>query len=135
MCSVMLTDIPERRNMTNTLENNQETYNGAFGEVRIADDVVASIAGLVALEVEGVDSMVSAIQNTVVSKLGMNNPTQGVKVEILDNRVKARLSVVLKNNVQAIQVCEKVQERVKSAIESMTGLDVYEVNVKVEGIK
>lgn len=135
MCSVMLTDIPERRNMTNTLENNQETYSGAFGEVRIADDVVASIAGLVALEVEGVDSMVSAIQNTVVSKLGMNNPTQGVKVEILDNRVKARLSVVLKNNVQAIQVCEKVQERVKSAIESMTGLDVYEVNVKVEGIK
>lgn len=135
MCSVMLTDILERRNMTNTLENNQETYNGAFGEVRIADDVVASIAGLVALEVEGVDSMVSAIQNTVVSKLGMNNPTQGVKVEILDNRVKARLSVVLKNNVQAIQVCEKVQERVKSAIESMTGLDVYEVNVKVEGIK
>lgn len=121
--------------MTNTLEVNQDKNKSEFGEVRIADDVVASIASLAATEVEGVDSMANDISNAVVSKLGMNNLKHGVKVEILENDVKVRLAIVLKNNIQAIAVCKKVQERVKTAIESMTGLHVTEVDIKVEGIK
>ncbi len=121
--------------MTNTLNINQDSDNIEFGEVRIADDVVASIASLAAAEVEGVDSMANGLSNAVASKLGMSNLTHGVRVEISENTVKVKLALILKYNVHAVAVCEKVQERVKTAIESMTGLDVVEVNVKVEGIK
>lgn len=131
----MLTGLQERRNMTNTLNINQDSDNIEFGEVRIADDVVASIASLAAAEVEGVDSMANGLSNAVASKLGMSNLTHGVRVEISENTVKVKLALILKYNVHAVAVCEKVQERVKTAIESMTGLDVVEVNVKVEGIK
>lgn len=121
--------------MTNTVETSQDFSKSEFGEIRIADDVVASIASLAAMEVDGVDSMANDISNAVVSKLGMNNLTHGVKVEISENEVKAKIALILKNNVHAVTVCEKVQERVKSAIESMTGLHVEKVDVRVEGIK
>lgn len=120
--------------MTNTVEMSQDMYKNEFGEVRIADEVVAIIAGLAATEVDGVISMANDITNAVVAKLGMSNLSHGVKVDIQENDVKVKLSLVLKSSVQAISVCAKVQEKVKSAIESMTGLHVVEVDVKVDGI-
>ena len=88
-----------------------------IGEVQIADEVVAIIAGLAATEVDGVDSMAGNITNELVGKLGMKN-----------------LSLNIKYGFSIPEVCEKVQDKVKSAIENMTGLTVLDVNIKIAGV-
>lgn len=105
-----------------------------IGEVQIADEVVAIIAGLAATEVEGVDSMAGNITNELVGKLGMKNLSKGVKVDVTEEHVSADLSLNIKYGYNIPEICEKVQERVKSAIENMTGLTVLDVNVKIAGV-
>lgn len=104
------------------------------GEVRIADEVVAIIAGLAATEVEGVASMAGNITNELVGKLGMKNLSKGVKLTVIDHTVTVQLSLNLEFGYSVPEVSGKVQERVKAAIENMTGLEVLEVNVQIEGI-
>ena len=105
-----------------------------IGEVQIADEVVAIIAGLAATEVEGVDSMAGNITNELVGKLGMKKLSKGVKVDVTEEHVSADLSLNIKYGYNIPQVCEKVQDRVKTAIENMTGLTVLDVNVKIAGV-
>ena len=105
-----------------------------LGEVQIADEVVAIIAGLAATEVEGVDSMAGNITNELVGKLGMRNLSKGVKVDVTEEHVSVDLSLNLKYGYNIPEVCEKVQERVKTAIENMTGLSVLDVNIKIAGV-
>ena len=105
-----------------------------IGEVRIADEVVAIIAGLAASEVEGVDSMAGNITNELVGKLGMKNLSKGVKVDVTEEHVSVVLSLNLKYGYSIPAVCETVQEKVKNAIENMTGLTVLEVNIKIAGV-
>lgn len=105
-----------------------------IGEVQIADEVVAIIAGLAATEIEGVDSMAGNITNELVGKLGMKNLSKGVKVEVTEEHVSVDLSLNIKYGYSIPSVCEKVQEKVQSAIENMTGLTVLEVNVKIAGV-
>lgn len=105
-----------------------------LGEVRIADEVVSIIAGLAATEVEGVSSMAGNITNELVSKLGMKNLSKGIKVEITENVVKADVALNIRFGYAIPEVSEKVQERVKSAIENMTGLNVSSVNVRIAGV-
>ena len=105
-----------------------------IGEVRIADEVVAIIAGLAATEVEGVDSMAGNITNELVGKLGMKNLSKGGKVDVTEEHVSVVLSLNLKYGYSIPAVCETVQEKVKNAIENMTGLTVLEVNIKIAGV-
>ena len=105
-----------------------------LGEVQIADEVVAIIAGLAATEVEGVDSMAGNITNELVGKLGMKNLSKGVKVDVTEEHVSVDISLNVKYGYKIPDVCEKVQERVKTAIENMTGLVVLDVNVKIAGV-
>ena len=105
-----------------------------FGEVRIADEVVAIIAGLAATEVEGVDSMAGNITNELVGKLGMKNLSKGVKISMTEDHVSVDLSLNMKYGYSIPAVSEKVQDKVKSAIENMTGLMVLEVNIKIAGV-
>ena len=105
-----------------------------IGEVQLADEVVAIIAGLAATEVEGVDSMAGNITNELVGKLGMRNLSKGVKVDVTEEHVSVDLSLNLKYGYNIPEVCEKVQERVKTAIENMTGLSVLDVNIKIAGV-
>lgn len=105
-----------------------------IGEVQIADEVVAIIAGLAATEVEGVDSMAGNISNELVSKLGMKNLGKGVKVTVTEEHVSVDLSLNIKYGYGIPAVSEKVQERVKTAIENMTGLIVLDVNIKIAGV-
>ena len=110
-------------------EENQNGYmipgEEGFGQVQIADEVVAIIAGLAATEVEGVASMAGNITNELVSKLGMKNLSKGVKVSVENGVVKVDLTP---------KTSEKVQERVKSAIENMTGLTVSDVNIRIASV-
>ena len=105
-----------------------------IGEVQIADEVVAIIAGLAATEVEGVDSMAGNITNELVGKLGMKNLSKGVKVTVTEEHVSVDLSLNMKYGYSIPAVSEKVQDKVKTAIGNMTGLTVLEVNIKIAGV-
>ena len=106
-----------------------------MGEVKIADEVVAIIAALAATEVEGVASMAGNITNEMISKLGMKNLSKGVKVDVLEGVVTVALALNMKYDYSIVETSTKVQERVKSAIETMTGLEVADVNIKVAGVE
>ena len=105
------------------------------GEVKIADEVVAIIAALAATEVEGVASMAGNITNELISRVGMKNLSKGVKVDVLEGVVTVSLTLNLKYNYSVVEVSGKVQEKVKNAIENMTGLEVADVNIKVAGVE
>ena len=105
-----------------------------IGEVQIADEVVAIIAGLAATEVEGVDFMAGNITNELVGKLGMKNLSKGVKVDVTEEHVSADLSLNIRYGYNIPSVSEQVQEKVSTAIENMTGLTVLDVNVKIAGV-
>lgn len=105
-----------------------------IGEVQIADEVVAIIAGLAATEVEGVDSMAGNITNELVGKLGMKNLSKGVKVDVTEEHVSVDLSLNIRYGYSIPSVSEQVQEKVSMAIENMTGLTVLDVNVKIAGV-
>ena len=105
------------------------------GEVKIADEVVAIIAALAATEVEGVASMAGNITNELISRLGMKNLSKGVQVDVLEGVVTVSLTLNLKYNYSVVEVSGKVQEKVKNAIENMTGLEVADVNIKVAGVE
>lgn len=105
------------------------------GQVQIADEVIAVIAGLAATEVEGVSKMSGNITNEIVSKLGMKNLSKGVKVTIDGEQVSVVLNLVLNYGVSIPKTSKEVQEKVKAAIENMTGLTVTEVNIRIAGIQ
>ena len=92
--------------------------NGSLGEVQIADEVVAIIAGLAATEVDGVGSMAGNITNELVGKLGMKNLSKGVKVDVLEDVVCVDLALNIEYGFNILETSKKVQERVKSAIEN-----------------
>ena len=105
------------------------------GEIKIADEVVAIIAALAATEVEGVASMAGNITNELIGKRGMKNLSKGVKVDVLEGIVTVSLALNLKYNYSIVEVSARVQEKVKNAIENMTGLEVADVNIKVAGVE
>ena len=105
------------------------------GSVKIADDVVAMIASLATSEVEGVSAMVGNITNELMGKVGMKKLTKGVKVVVEENKkVVIDLSIMLQYGYNIPQTCAKVQEKVKAAIENMTGLNVAVVNVRIASV-
>ena len=106
----------------------------SLGEVKIADEVVAMIAGLAAMEVEGVASMAGNATRELISKLGMKSLSKGVKVDVLEGVVTVSLSLNLKYGYSIKEITTKVQEKVKAAIENMTGLEVADVNIRVAGV-
>ena len=105
-----------------------------LGEVKIADEVVAIIAGLAATEVDGVSSMAGNITNEIVSRLGMKNLSKGILVEVLDDEVKVDVAINIDYGYSIPDVSSKVQEKVKSTIENMTGLTVAVVNVRIASV-
>ena len=121
------------------MEESRNTYKiyegGNIGEVQIADDVVAVIAGLAAMEVKGVASMAGNITSELISKLGMKNLSKGVSIEVEDGVVTVDLKLNLEYKYNIVDVGSKVQEKVKSAIENMTGLTVADVNIRVSGVE
>ena len=115
---------------TYTIQND-----ASLGEVKIADEVVAIIAALAATEVDGVASMAGNITNELISRLGMKNLSKGVKVDVLEGVVTVSLALNLKYNYSIMDVSAKVQERVKNAVENMTGLEVADVNIRDAGVE
>ena len=106
----------------------------ALGDVQVSDDVVTIIAGLAATEVEGVSSMAGNITNEIVSKLGMKNLSKGIQVELIEGEVKVDVAINIAFGYSIPEVSEKVQEKVSTTVENMTGLKVAVVNVKIASV-
>lgn len=108
--------------------------NTNIGAVQIADDVVAMIASLAAMEINGVASLVGNVSKELMHKVGMRNLAKGVKVDLYGRKVKVDLTLKMEYGFNIPSTCGKVQDKVKSAIENMTGLTVVDVNVRIAGI-
>ena len=105
-----------------------------LGAVQIADDVVAMIASLAAAEVEGVSALVGNITNELMSRVGMKKLTKGVKVEVVDGVVSVDIAIVIEYGHNIPQTSRNVQNKVKAAIENMTGLEVADINIRIAGV-
>ncbi|MCD7813211.1 MAG: Asp23/Gls24 family envelope stress response protein [Lachnospiraceae bacterium] len=115
---------------TYKLENDEQ-----FGEVRIADEVVAIIAGLAASEVDGVASMAGNVTRDLINKLSMKSLSKGVRITVTDKTVTVALAINIRYGYNVPATCAQIQEKVKTAIETMTGLTVAEVNVKIVNVQ
>ncbi|TDX48240.1 Asp23/Gls24 family envelope stress response protein [Orenia marismortui] len=104
------------------------------GTIKIANEVVGIIAGLAATEVEGVAGMSGDLVGGIAEMLGRKNLSKGVKVEVGETEAAIDLYTVMKYGVKIPEVSREIQENVKKSIESMTGLDVVEVNVHIQGV-
>ncbi len=104
------------------------------GSIKISDDVVSIIAGLAATEVEGVAGMSGGIAGGIADILGRKNLSKGVKVEVGEAETAIDLFVIIQYGTSISDVAWEIQDNVKEAIEGMTGLDVVEINVHVQGV-
>ena len=106
----------------------------SIGEVKIASEVVAVIAGLAANEVEGVHSMAGNLTNEIIGKLGGKNMSKGVKVILSGDTVHVDMTINMMYGYSIPKVSKQVQEKVSQQIENMTGLVGPEVNVRIAGV-
>ena len=104
-----------------------------IGAVQIADDVVAVIASLAAAEVDGV-YLAGNMTNELIGKVGKKGVSKGVRVDVLGGNVSVEMVITMEFGRNIPAVCQKVQAKVKSAIENMTGLQVADVNIRIAGV-
>lgn len=104
------------------------------GMIRISDDVVATIAGLAALETAGVAAMSGGISEGLAKRLSGKQVQRGVSVEVGQLEAAIDLRIIVQYGSKIHKVCRELQENVKEAVENMTGLTVIEINIKVEGV-
>ncbi len=103
--------------------------------VKISDDVVQIIAGIAAGEVEGVHALGNSIAGGIAEFLGgKKTVSRGVKVDIRETEVTIDVHVVVQYGVRIPDVAWNIQEKVKDAVETMTGLTVLKVNIHIDGI-
>ena len=105
-----------------------------IGEIRIAGDVVANIAGIAATEVEGVAATVGNVTNELMNRVGIKTLSRAIKVQMDEKSCRVAIALIMKYGYHIPSTCKKVQERVRTSIENMTGLKVADVEIRVEGI-
>ena len=115
--------------------NPEHEWNEKNGSIRIANEVVGIIAGLAAMEVKGVYGMSGGMVDGITELLKKKNLAKGVRVEVGEKEAAIDLSIIVEYGSKVPEVAVAVQENVKRAIESMTGLTVVEVNVHIQGVE
>ena len=115
-------------------KNIQIEGNKSLGDVVIANEVLAIIAGIAATEVEGVHSMDGGWSGQFISKLGIKDLARGVKVQVREGEVKLDLSLNMEYGYAIPKVSDLVQDKVSASINNMTGLNVSEVNIRISGV-
>ena len=116
-------------------KNNMVLSEQSHGTIRIADEVVSIIAGLATVEVEGIAGMSGGFAGGIAEILGKRNLSKGVKVAVGERETAVDLFVITDYGASIPEVARTVQENVKTAIENMTGLDVVQVNIHIQGVK
>lgn len=105
------------------------------GTITFANEVVSTIVGIAACEIEGVAGMSGGLKDGIVDLLGKKNLSKGVKITLKDDTVVADLQIVVEYGAKVPEVCAKIQESVISAVETMTGLKVAAVNILIQDLK
>lgn len=106
-----------------------------LGSVKVSDEVIATIAGVAATQVEGVAGMSEGIVDGLAKLLTGTQLTKGVKVELKNEEVNLDISLVIKYGVFIPETASKIQENVKKAVENMTGLKAIKVNLYIQGVE
>lgn len=118
-----------------TNDASDESEDETVGNVKISDDVVATIAGVATMGCSGVFGMAGTFAGDIAEKLGAKkNPNKGVKVEMTETSARVDLYIIVKYGVRIPELAWEIQEEVKNSIESMTGLMVDKVNIHIEGV-
>lgn len=117
------------------MEGQKPEITTEMGAIRIADEVVSTVAGLAAIEVEGIAAMSGGWGTDLVEKLGRKNFGKGIKVEVINDETRIDIYVVVEFGYPIPEVAENVQKEVKVAVETMTGLIVSAVNVHVVSVQ
>ncbi len=104
------------------------------GSIRISEEVISTVAGLAAIEVEGVSAMSGSWGTDLAEKLGKKNFAKGIKVDLTEDQAKIDIFIVVQYGFEIPKVAVNVQNAVKSAVEMMTGLVVSGINVQVVSI-
>ena len=120
--------------MEKEVKNIETVDEQGIGTVQIADEVVAVIIGIAATEVEGVAALDGNITNEIMSKVGIKNIANGVKVDIENNKVATEVRLIVEYGYNIPATCAKVQEKIKNTVENMTGLKVTDANVHITGV-
>jgi len=105
-----------------------------MGSVKMTDEVVAIIAGIAAIDVPGVSSMSGGIAGGIAEALGRKNLAKGVKVEVGEKEAAIDLFIIVEYGCRIPEIAWSIQEKVKESVETMTGLNVIEVNIHVQGV-
>ncbi len=105
------------------------------GKIKIESDVIAMIAGQATLDTEGVAGMSSGITEEITKRMSGKNITKGIRVEADEIEASIDIKVTIKYGYKLLDVAKNIQQNVKEAVESMSGLNVLEVNVFVEGVE
>lgn len=116
------------------MEEIVQGYNIDIGNVKISEEVVAIIAGVAAMDVPGVAGMSGGIAGGIAEILGRKNLSKGVKVEVGEKEAAIDLYIIVEYGCRIPDVSWDIQEKVKNAVETMTGLDVIEINIHVQGV-
>ena len=118
-------------------ENNDEiAISTETNEIKIANDVVAVIAGVAVSEVPGVAEMAGGFAGGITEVLsGKKNLAKGIKVDVGEKETKIDVNIIVEYGVRIPDVAFEIQNRVKKSVENMTGLKVAEVNVHVQGVR
>lgn len=104
-------------------------------EIKIADDVVSIIAGKAVSEISGVAGMAGGFAGGISEVLsGKKNLSKGIKVDVGEKEVKIDVNIIVEYGARIPDVAFEIQNRVKKAVETMTGLNVTAVNVHVQGV-
>lgn len=104
------------------------------GNIRIADEVIATLAGIATTEVEGVVGMSGTIAGEIAEILGKKNLAKGVKIERNGDLISIDLHLIVNYGVRIPEVAWEVQEKVKKTIESITGLEIEKINIYIESV-
>lgn len=113
---------------------NQVVIGGSLGSIKISEEVVKIIAGLATTEIKGVAGMSGGLAGGIAEMLGRKNLSKGVKAEVGEKETAIDISVIVEYGSNIQEVAIQIQNNVKNAVESMTGLKVKEVNVNIQGV-
>lgn len=104
------------------------------GQMKIADEVIASIASTAVLEAEGVAGMAGHFTGDIAGKLSRKRPAKGVTLQTEQGKLQISVAILVHGGVKIQEVAKDVQQKVKNAIETMTGFTAEEVNVHIAGL-
>ena len=130
-----LVESPKEEKATDELKVEEIDAENTENGIEISNDVIAVIAGVAVSEVQGVASMSGGFAGGITEVLsGKKNMAKGIKVDKTDNKAKIDVNIIVEYGSRIPDVAFEIQNRVKKAVENMTGFQVEEVNVHVQGV-